>query len=155
MGSVLALAVGLGEWQATAPVVPVREQAGALAQIAELASLVPRDAILLFPRSTAGLRLSLPLHYVGERGAFVLPAEGPVDGVMEVVRRWREGGRSVYWIVPVGTRFPMPAGFRFVPAGLFTWDAPQLERPQDRLPRAIEANLFELQLYRVEVDGGG
>jgi hypothetical protein len=147
----LCLAVAWGEWQATAPIALYREHAGALRQVEALAALVPPDAIVLFPRSSDGMRLSLPLHYLGGRPAFVLPAEGPDEGVLAVVRRWRARGQAVVWVVPLGTRFPTPPGMRFVPAGLFTFDVPQLERPLDRLPRAAEPLQFPLQLYRVEV----
>ena len=41
--------------------------------------------------------------------------------------------------------------FRFVPAGLFSFEVPQLERPLERLPRAAEPLHFPLQLYRVEL----
>jgi hypothetical protein len=143
--------VALGEWQATGPLAEYREHAGALQQVEALAALVPPEAIVLFPRSSAGMRLSLPLHYLARRRAFVLPAEGPEEGVLAVVRRWRRRGQVVYWVVPSGTRFPTPPGMRFVPAGLFTFQAPQLERPVDRLPREAGALRFDLQLYRVEL----
>ena len=147
----VCLLVAWGEWQATAPVAAYREHAGALAQVEALAALLPADAIVLFPRSSAGMRLSLPLQYLGQRQAFVLPAEGPDEGVLAVVRRWRARGQSVYWVVPLGTRFPTPRGVRFRPAGLFTFEALQLERPVDRLPRQAEPLRFDLQLYRVEL----
>jgi hypothetical protein len=147
----LAIAVAAGEWSATVPIAAHGERAGAVAQVRELAALLPPDAIVLFPRSPSGLRLTLPLHYLGERASFVLPAEGPVEGVLQVVRRWRARGYPVYWVVPLGTRFPTPEGVRFQPAGQFTFDVPQLERPLDRLPRAAERLRFDLQLYRVEL----
>jgi hypothetical protein len=147
----LLLAVAGGEWAAATPIAGYREHAGAVAQVEALAALFPPDAIVLFPRSAAGTRLSLPLQYLGHRAAFVLPAEGPVEGIMRVVRRWRVAGRPVYWVVPLGTRFPTPQGFRFAPAGQFTFEAPQLERPLDRLPRVAESLRFELQVYRVEL----
>jgi hypothetical protein len=147
----LCLAVALGEWRTVAPIAAYREDAGTLAQIEALAELVPTEAIVLFPRSAAGMRLSLPLHYIGRRASFVLPAEGPVEGVLSVVRRWRAEGRPVYWVVPLGTRFPTPEGVRFVPAGQFRFETSQLERPLDRLPGAAEPLRFELQLYRIEV----
>jgi Dolichyl-phosphate-mannose-protein mannosyltransferase len=147
----LCLAVGWGEWQATEPIALYREHAGALRQVEALAALVPPDAIVLFPRSSDGMRLSLPLHYLGRRPAFVLPAEGPDEGILAVVRRWRARGQAVVWVVPLGTRFPTPPGMRFVPAGLFSFEVPQLERPLDRLPRAAEPLHFPLQLYRVEL----
>jgi hypothetical protein len=156
VGMLLAIALALGvaasELQTTAPLLAYREHAGAVAQIEALATLVPPDALVLFPRSTAGLRLALPLQYLGERRAFVLPAEAPVEGVLEVVRRWRRAGYPVYWVVPTGTRFPTPASVRFLPAGQFTFEVPQLERPLDRLPRAPESLRFDVQLYRVELE---
>ena len=148
----LVLAIAAGEYHATAPLVAYREHGGALAQIEALAALVPPDAVILFPRSAAGLRLTLPLHYLGERRAFVLPAEGPVEGILQVVRRWRLADYPVYWVVPAGTRFPTPAGVRFLPAGQFTFAVPQLERPLDRLPRTSEPLRFDLQLYRIELE---
>ena len=77
--------------------------------------------------------------------------ENRVGNLLAVVRRWRGRGQVVYWVVPSGTRFPTPPGVRFVPAGLFTFEAPQLERPVDRLPREADALRFDLQLYRVEL----
>ncbi|HEY7059998.1 MAG TPA: glycosyltransferase family 39 protein [Chloroflexota bacterium] len=151
LAALLCLAVAFGEWRATAPIAVYREHAGTLAQIGALAALFPADAIVLFPRSPAGMRLSLPLHYLGQRASFVLPAEEPVEGVMSVVRRWRAEGRPVYWAVPQGTRFPTPPGVRFALAGQFTFTTPQLERPLDRLPAAVEPLRYDLQLYRVEL----
>ncbi|HZS00633.1 MAG TPA: glycosyltransferase family 39 protein [Chloroflexota bacterium] len=147
----LCLVVAAGEWRATTAIAAYREHAGAVAQVEALAALFPPEAIVLFPRSVAGTRLTLPLQYLGGRAAFVLPADGPVEGVLGVVRRWREEGRPVYWVVPLGTRFPTPPGVRFAPAGQFSFDAPQLERPLDRLPSTAQQLRFELQLYRVEL----
>ena len=156
VGMLLAVAftlgVAAGEYQTTAPLIAYREHAGAVAQIEALAALVPPDALVLFPRSSAGLRLTLPLQYLGERRTFVLPAEAPVEGVLQVVRRWRRAGYPVYWVVPAGTRFPTPAGVRFLPAGQFTFEVPQLERPLDRLPRTPESLRFDLQIYRIELE---
>jgi hypothetical protein len=149
--ALLAALVAVGEWQATAAVADSSEHAGALAQTEALAAFFPAEAIVLFPRSTAGMRLSLPLQYLGNRKCFVLPAEEPVEGVLEIMRRWRLEQRPIYWVVSSGTRFPTPAGFRFQPAGQFTFAVPQLERPQDRLPRATESLEFDLQIYRVEL----
>jgi hypothetical protein len=70
------------------------------------------------------------------------------------VRRWRAEGRPVYWVVPLGTRFPTPPGIRFAPAGQFSFDAAQLERPLDRLPAATEPLRFDLQLFRVDLAPG-
>ena len=55
---------------ATEPVVAYQEHYGAVRQVEALATLIPADAIVLFPRSAAGMRLSLPLRYLGERGTF-------------------------------------------------------------------------------------
>lgn len=147
----LVLVVAGGEWQSTAPLLSHREHAGALGQIAALAARFPADAIVLFPRSSDGMRLSLPLQYVGGRATFVLPAEGPVADVLDVATRWRAAGRPVYWVVPLGTRFPTPRGVRFVPDGQFVFEVPQLERPLDRLPRDSEPLRFELQVFRLEL----
>jgi hypothetical protein len=152
---VLLLTVAVGEWQATAPVLAHQEAQGAVAQVEALAALFPPDAIVLFPRSTAGMRLAQPLHAVGERATFVLPALGPEADVLAVVRRWRERGRPVSWVVPQGTRVPTPRGFRFAPAGQFTFSVPQLERPLDRLPRAVAPLVLDLQVYRVELADAG
>jgi hypothetical protein len=154
IAGLLCLAVAVWEWRTTAPIVAFREQAGAIAQVQALAALIPADAIVLFPRSAAGTRLSLPLQYLGGRAAFVLPAEEPVEGILAVVRRWRAEGRPVYWVVPLGTRFPTPPGIRFAPAGQFSFDAAQLERPLDRLPAATEPLRFDLQLFRVDLAPG-
>jgi len=151
LAGLLCLAVAAGEWRATTPVAAYREHAGTVAQIEALAALFPPDAIVLFPRSAAGMRLSLPLQYLGDRAAFVLPAEEPVEGVLSVVRRWRAEDRPVYWVVPLGTRFPTPAGVRFAPAGQFAFETAQLERPLDRLPTHAEALRFDLQLYRIDL----
>ncbi|HZU06786.1 MAG TPA: glycosyltransferase family 39 protein [Chloroflexota bacterium] len=151
LAGLLVLAVASGEWRATAPIADYREHAGALEQVWALAALVPAEAIVLFPRSAAGMRLSLPLHYLGNRATFVLPATGPEEGVMAVVRRWREAGIPVYWVVPQGTRFPTPPGVRFVPTAEFTFETRQLERPTERLPQAAPPLRFPLQLYRVEL----
>lgn len=147
----LCVGLAVGEWRTTAPIAAYREHEGAIRQIQALAALIPADAIVLFPRSAAGTRLSLPLQYLGGRAAFVLPAEEPVEGVLAVVRRWRAEGRPAYWVVPSGTRFPTPAGVRFAPAGQFIFETVQFERPLDRLPTAAEALRFDLQLYRVDV----
>ena len=68
-----------------------------------------------------------------------------------VLDRWRLAGYSVYWLLHDGTRFPTPPGLRLAPAGQFTFDVPQLERPVDRLPREAQPLRFALQLYRVEL----
>ncbi|HLI25434.1 MAG TPA: glycosyltransferase family 39 protein [Chloroflexota bacterium] len=148
----LGVAVGLGEWQATAAIAGYREHAGALAQVRALAGRVPPDAIVLFPWTPAGLRLALPLHYVGERGSVVLPTQELEPGVVAVVRRWLAEGRTVYWVVPQGTRFPTPPGLRLRPAGQFVFAVPQLERPVDRLPQTAQPVEFALQLYRLQPD---
>jgi hypothetical protein len=150
VAAALGVAVGLGEWQATAPVIGYREHAGALGQVRALAAAVPADALVLFPWTPAGLRLALPLHYVGERASFVLPTRELEPGVVAVVRRWLAEGRTVYWVVPQGTRFPTPPGIRLRPAGEFVFAVPQLERPVERLPRAAQPVTFPLQLYQVQ-----
>jgi hypothetical protein len=111
---------------------------------------VPADALVLFPWTPAGLRLALPLHYVGERASFVLPTRELEPGVVVVVRRWLAEGRTVYWAVPQGTRFPTPPGIRLRPAGEFIFAVPQLERPVERLPREAQLVRFPLQLYQVQ-----
>jgi hypothetical protein len=148
---ILAALVALGEWGATAPIFAHREHAGAVSQTLALADAIPADALVLFPRSGAGMRLAMPLHYLGERQAFVLPAVGFEAGVTPVVRRWLEEGRVVWWVVPEGTRFPTPPGLRLSPAGRFEFAVPQLERPVDRLPRIVEPQQFALQLYRLQL----
>lgn len=147
----LAAAVAGGEWGATAPMIAYREHAGAVGQVRALAAAVPAEAIVLFPWTPAGLRLALPLQYLGERGSFVLPTRDLETGVVAVVRRWLADGRTVYWIVPQGTRFPTPPGLRLVPAGQYVFAVPQLERPVDRLPREAHPVEFALQLYRLQL----
>jgi hypothetical protein len=150
LAAALAILVAAGEWHATAPIVGYREHQDAVAQVLALAALTPPEAIVLFPRSNAGMRLSLPLQYLGNRRAFVLPTEGPEEGVVGVIQQWIARGQPVYWVVPLGTRFPTPPGLRFAPAGQYTFEAPQLDRPVDRLPTAATPLRFDLQLYRVE-----
>ena len=94
-------AVGLGLGLAAAHVAPVaiapRHGAGIISGLASIAELLPADAIVVFPGSTAGAALAMPLGATFGIGTLAIPSQSLTPEIARVLQGWGARGIPVFW----------------------------------------------------------
>jgi hypothetical protein len=75
-----------------------RHAAGAFAGVAELAAVLPPNAVVVFPTGQAGIHLALPLGYDFGFEAFAIPSATMTPEIAITLVRMQEAGKVVYWV---------------------------------------------------------
>lgn len=126
------------------------EWEGAIEDVEALAKTLPEDSVLLFRKSPAGLRLGLPLLYIHNRDLFLVDNGYQNNArLRDLVARWREQGRPVYWL-ETGTD---PSITSYGPLVLqketdMSW--PVAPHTKDRLPDRISQFSPHVGIYAIE-----
>lgn len=132
------------------PFVSHVEYRGAVEQIRHLAAQIPEDGIVIFDHSDAGLRLSTPVQFIGERTSLVLWEPTERNGIAgKLIAEWMAKGRDVYWVRTGSPPDVARLGFGEELVGSSSIDLPEVVPTVDRRPDTIGRLRYELQIYRI------
>jgi hypothetical protein len=148
VGLYVALAVGL--WQRTSPMVRVVEYDGLTAQLEAFASSTSDDAVLLFGTGSRAQRLDLPLWLLFDKTVFTVRKEMVADPrLATAVSHWVTSGRPVYWLAADGGDVPNWPDWQADYTQTQIIAAPLVEAPLDRTPQHVGLYLVHLDVYRL------
>ena len=121
---------------------------GMIEDVDILSNSLPTDSVLLFPFSSAGLRLSTPMTYFYGHDVFLVYQKYMNDPRLhELVTEWHTQGRPIYWLTPScspmdGDQLPFK-----VSDSTIHW--PHVIPTLEQLPDHISAFNSQLCIYRI------
>lgn len=131
------------------------DDAGGVAQLAQLAAQFDDDAVLLFvdPAPVGiGSIFGTPLQYIHGLTAFEVQEEAVYpERLAAEARNWQAAGRPVYVVVRDGVDLPwaLPADAAELTAtGSFAWHTTRLEQSYDHMPGTIIPVDYAMTIYR-------
>jgi hypothetical protein len=124
------------------------EYEGAIKETAAFNNRLPDDAVILFERSKDAIQIALPLALMF--GKTVLPVtESGIRTlqIRELVLRWRNADRPVYWISPKGTEIRVYGPV--IPQGEKITELPEVAVEPERRPDTIRNLRTRLRIYQI------
>jgi 4-amino-4-deoxy-L-arabinose transferase-like glycosyltransferase len=149
--AILAIALAASFLRTSLALVEQMPYQGAIAQMNRFAEQFSDRAVVIFESPLVGDPFALPLTYLYGRDSFVLQGQGPnSEQFSDLVGRWRERGREVFYIAYDGLTRVRSDDYSFSPVGEVTLDLPLPETSFDHLPKGIVHHPYELEIYKIE-----
>ena len=121
---------------------------GVIEDVDTLANSLPRNSVLLFDLSGAGLRFSLPMTYFYDYDLFLVSQKYVNDPrLRELIAEWHEQERPVYWLTPSCRPLDGDQSFFMVSDSTIYW--PHVPPTYEQLPDRISAFSSRLCTYRI------
>lgn len=145
-----AAALMLARLPDVAPLIAHRDDAGAVEQIASLATRVEPDAVLLFDADTTGTALAGPLRSLYERTSYIVWNPDATEELAALIGAVQRDGRPVYYVTSSAGMPVLARSLRRTEATVAQHiRAPELERTSARRPAAVTVASADVLVYRV------
>jgi hypothetical protein len=152
----LGIALFLGFWQDTRPVLDVVEYEGLTEQLADLSESFPEEAVLLVENSDVASRITLPIWFVFERTVFTATPERDDDpNLLAAIRNWQADDRPVFWLDADEGRPPLSQENLAHYVETVAISVPLVERVRDGIPDEAGRYTMALDAYRLGTETQG
>ena len=149
--AVLAIALAASFFHTSLALAGQMPYQGVVAQMTRFAEQLSDRARVVFESPLVGDPFALPLTYLYGRDSFVLQGQDPNnEQFFDLVGRWRERGREVFYIAHDGLTRVRSDDYVFSPVGEVALDIPLPETSFDHLPKGIVRNPYDLEIYQIE-----
>jgi hypothetical protein len=162
--SMVAVLVAFFVWTGR-PIYRHTEYAGAVNQLATMASQVEDDSILLMRgggpsygafRDVPDL-VATPLHFIYGLDALTIKSSNPAayaEPLAAQIRRWYAQGHAVYLVLSASGGDAIPPGFALEPVGEMTLDLPEFEQLTNQKPRNVSRLVLPMAMYKLTPQPG-